>query len=99
MTRSYGKIPRKGHKAQPPPSAEIQINITGRHTLEQLSLELQKALARLQEHDVYGVQKVRIRLQPLDEKGQGVSLWKETGEPLETIQIPDEPTVPPYRAE
>ena len=97
MTRAYGKIPRKGHKATVAPPAEIQINIAGRHTIEQLSHELQKAMARLQEHDVHGVQKVRMRLQPLDEKGDSMALWRENGEVVETIQIPEPEPEPPYR--
>ena len=97
MSRPYGKIPRKGAKPVAAPPAEIQINIAGRHTIEQLSLELQRALARLQEHDVYGVQKVRIRLQPLDEQGNSMALWREDGQAIELIEIPEPPPEPPYR--
>ena len=97
MTRAYGKIPRKGGKVTAVPPAEIQINITGRHTIEQLSHELQKAIARLQEHDVHGVQKVRMRLQPLDEKGDSMALWRENGEAVEIIHIPEPQPEPPYR--
>ena len=99
MTRPYGKIPRKGHKAQPPPSADIQINISGRHTLEQFSLELSKAVARLQEHAVYGVQRIRMRLETLDEKGEPMTAYTEDGKPVELIQIPDVPPPAPYRSE
>jgi len=98
MSKPYGKIPRKASRPQPSPPSEIQINIAGRYTLEQLSHELAKAVARLQEHGVYGVQKMRMHLQPLDEKGQGIALWDEQGKAVETIQIPDVPPEPPYRS-
>ncbi len=99
MTRPYGKIPRNGHKAQPMPSADLQINIGGRHTLEQFSRELSRAVARLQEHEVHGVQRVRIRLETLDEKGETIAAYSESGKPVQLIQIPDVPAPPPYRAE
>ena len=98
MTRPYGKIPRKSHKAQPPATADLQININGRHTLEQFSLELSRAVARLQEHEVFGVQRVRIRLETLDEKGETMAAYSEDGKPVQLIQIPDVPPEPPYRA-
>lgn len=99
MARSYGKIPRGGKREQPAPPAEIRIRIPGRHTLEQLSLDLQRAVARLQEHNVYGVQNFRIQLQPLDQDGKPIGLWTEDGNPVEVINIPEPKPEPPYRAE
>ena len=98
MTKPYGKIPRKSHKAQPPPSAELQINITDRHTLEQFSHELQKVIGRLQEHDVYGVQRISISLETLDDKGERVA-YSDAGKPVQLIQIPEVPVPPRYRPE
>lgn len=99
MSRSYGKIPRGGRKDQPAAPADLQINITGRHTLEQLSMELQKAIAQLQEQHVYGVQKVRIRLEALDTKGELIALYDEDGRPIPLIQIPPLKAEPPYRGD
>jgi hypothetical protein len=99
MARQYGEFSRKGAQKPTPPPAEILINITGRHTLEQITHEFQKAIAILQEHDVYGVEKLRMRFQPLDEKGARRALWAEDGKAIEKIDIPEVPATPPYRRE
>lgn len=97
MSRPYGKISRKGAQKPTPPPAEIQMNFAGRHTLEQITHEFQKAMAILQEHDVIGVQKFRMRFEPLDGQGQGIALWDAAGQPIAVMNIPDIPAPPPYR--
>ena len=97
MTRSYGKTPRPRRQPPSAPTAEIQINITGRHTLEQLSLEVQRAIARLQDHGIDGVEKFRVRLLPLDEAAASMAVWDDDGQQVLTINIPDLPPEKPYR--
>lgn len=98
MSRPYGRMPRQGSKAPAAPAAlEVQINLTERHTLEQVSLELQKAIAILQDHGVYGVEKFRMRLQPLDDQAKPVALFDETGQQITVIDIPEKPKEKPYR--
>jgi hypothetical protein len=97
MTRSYGKTHRPARQQPIAPPAEIQINITGRHTLEQLSLEVQRAIERLNVHGVAGVEKFRIRLLPLDDAGAPVAVWDDHGQQVLTINIPDLPPEKPYR--
>jgi hypothetical protein len=89
---------RNGRKppAAPAPS-ELQINLTERHTYEQLSLELQRVVAILQDHGVYGVEKFRMRLLPLDEQGNPVALFDEDGQQITVIDIPEKPKEKPYR--
>lgn len=97
MTRSYGKTKRPNR--QPPIAlpAEIQINITGRHTLEQLSLEVQRAIERLNVYGITGVEKFRVRLLPLDETAAPMSVLDDHGQQVLTINIPDLPPQKPYR--
>ena len=97
MTGSYGKTPRPRRQPPTAPTAEIQINITGRHTLEQLSLEVQRAIARLQDHGIAGVEKFRVRLLPLDEAAAPMAVWDDDGQQVLTINIPDLPPEKPYR--
>ena len=97
MTRSYGKTPRPSRKLPTAPSAEIQINIIGRHTLEQLSLEVQRAIERLNVHGVTGVERFRVRLLPLDNAAAPMTLWNEHGQQIQAINIPDLPPEKPYR--
>jgi hypothetical protein len=97
MTRNYGRMKRPARQEPTAPPAEIQINITGRHTLEQLSLELQRAVARLQDHGITGVEKFRARLLPLDEAAAPMAAWDQHGQQVLTINIPDLPPEKPYR--
>ena len=97
MTRSYGRTQRPNRQPSIALPAEIQINITGRHTLEQLSLELQRAVARLQDYGITGVEKFRVRLLPLDEAAAPISVLDDHGQQVLTINIPDLPPEKPYR--
>jgi hypothetical protein len=98
LSRQYGKIPRGGRK-QPEASqpAEIQVNITGRHTMEQLALEVQRALAMVQDFGAAGLEKFRFRLLPLDARAEPTILRDRAGQIVTTINIPDEPPEKPYR--
>ncbi len=97
MTRSYGKPARSSRQPPTAPPAEIQINITGRHTLEQLSLELQRAIERLNVHGITGVERFRVRLLPLDDAAAPMTVWDAHGQQVQTINIPDLPPEKPYR--
>jgi len=97
MKQPYGKIPR-GSKAKTLPSADrLIIEIRDRHTLEQFSLELQKMIARLQEHGAHGVEACTVYLKPLDDKGERIALWNEKGEPISRLEVSLLPESPPYR--
>ncbi len=80
-----------------PQATEIQVNITGRHTVEQLALEVQRALAMVQDYGATGMEKFRFRLLPLDEQAAPMILRDRAGEQVTVINIPDEPEPPPYR--
>jgi hypothetical protein len=99
MTRPYGKISRTTRRDPPAAPTDLQINITGRHTLEQLSMELQVVIARLQEAHAYGVQNVRIRLEPTDKQGERITLFDQEGKPVQLMRVPELPPEPPYRPE
>jgi hypothetical protein len=97
MKQPYGKIPRGG-RTKPAPSADrLMIEIRDRHTLEQFSLELQKMIARLQEHGAHGVEACSVYLKPLDDKGERIALWNEKGEPISRLEISAQEVIPPYR--
>lgn len=96
MKQPYGKYQRG--KSSPAPSADrLAITIHGRHTLEQLSLELQKMIAELQEHGVHGVEACSLYLKPLDEQAGRIALWNDKGEPISRLDVPRQATPPPYR--
>ena len=98
MSRPYGKMPRHRRKAPAAAApAEVQINLTERHTLEQLFLELQRAVAILQDHGVAGVEKFRMRLLPLDEAAAPMALIDDKRQRVLTINIPEVPAEKPYR--
>ncbi len=87
MSRSYDKIPRGG-KAKTAPSADrLVIDIKDRHTLEQFSFELQKLIAKLQEHGVYGIKDCTVYLKTLDEQAERIALWDAKGEPISRLQM------------
>jgi hypothetical protein len=98
MAKAYGKIPRTGSRKTPAPPAEILVRIRGRHTLEQITEQVQIMIARLQDQNVYGVQEFRVRCEPLDAKGKPVALRDAEGKPLAVLDIPaPETPPPPYR--
>lgn len=98
MSRAYGKRPSssRNQPAMQQP-IEIQVNITGRHTMEQLALEVQRALAMVQDYGAAGLEKFRFRLLPLDKEAQPTVLLDEQGNQVTTINIPDVPAEPAYR--
>lgn len=99
MSRPYGKLPPGGRKKPDAPEAtEIQVNITGRHTSEQIALEVQRALAMVQDYGAIGLEKFRFRLLPLDEEGAPMILRDGQGQQVTVINIPDVPAEPVYRA-
>lgn len=98
MSRPYGRTPRSDPKAPAAPaSLEIQINLTERHTIEQLALELQRAVAILQDYGAVGVERFRMRLQPLGEDGMPIALFDDDGQQITVIDIPEKPKAGPWR--
>ena len=98
MSRSYGRILRGGQKTPTTPaSLEIQINLTERHTIEQLLFELQRAVHIVQERGAIGVERFRMRLQPLGEDGKPVALLDDDGQQITVIDIPEKPKAGPWR--
>ena len=98
MPRSYGTLPSRSRKQHSGAEAtEIQVNITGRHTMEQLALEVQRALAMVQDYGVIGLEKFRFRLLPMDADAKPMILRNELGQQVTTINIPDVPAAPVYR--
>ena len=98
MSRPYGKTPMHGRKQPGAEQAtEIQVNITDRHSIEQIALEVQRALAMVQDYGVVGLEKFRFRLMPLDEKAEPMILRDMQGRQVLTINIPDQPEPPPYQ--
>lgn len=96
MKQSYGKYSRS--KAKTAPSADrLAIDIRDRHTLEQFSLELQKMIARLQEHGAHGVEACTVYLKPLDNKGERIALWNEKGEAISRLEVSAPAMLSPYR--
>jgi len=98
LSRAYGKFPAK-HRNQgaPQQATEIQVNITGRHTIEQLALEVQRALAIVQDFGTFGVEKFRFRLLPMSQDAEPMILRDEQGRQVTVINIPDMPAEPAYR--
>ena len=68
-------------------SPEIHINLTERHTLERLLLELQRAIKILQNRGITGVEKFRMRVLPLDDQAQPAALFDESGHQILTRSI------------
>jgi hypothetical protein len=97
MAKAYGKIPRTGGRKTPAPPAELLVRIRGRHTLEQITEQMQIMVARLQDQNIYGVQEFRVRCEPLDAKGKPAALWDQEGKPVAILDIPTPKTPPPYR--
>lgn len=98
MSHPYGKFARSGGKGpEAPQPVEIQVNITDRYTIEQLALEVQRALAMVQDYGAIGLEKFRFRLLPLDHDGAPMVLRDEQGRAVTVINIPDVPAVPVYR--
>lgn len=98
MSRPYGKRPSANRKQPDAPQAvEIQVNITERHTMEQVALEVQRALAMVQDYGAVGVEKFRFRLLPLDRDGMPMVLRNEQDQQVTAINIPDVPPTPVYR--
>jgi hypothetical protein len=97
MKQPYGKYQRGKAKPSIQPAASVIVEIHGRHTLEQFSLELQKAVARLQERGAFGIEECRFTINPLDEKGVLMALHNADGEAMTRIDIGAPPPDPPYR--
>jgi hypothetical protein len=97
MKQPWGEFKRGKAKPPTPPPASVIVKIHGRHTLEQFSLELQKAVARLQEQHVFGIEECRFTINPLDEKGQPMALRDAKGEFMSRLEIGAPPPDPPYR--
>ena len=98
MSPPYGKPPaRRSRPTQAVQPGEIQNNITGRHTMEQLALEVQRALAMVQDYGAFGIEKFRFRLLPLDAQARPTVLPDEHGHQVMAINIPDVPAEPVYR--
>ncbi len=60
--------------------------------MEQLALEVQRALAMVQDYGAVGLEKFRFRLLPLDAKAAPMVLRDRQGQPVQVINIPDEPS-------
>lgn len=56
-----------------------------------------EVIGRLEDLGVHGVDKLRIRLETRDEKGQPSITRDRAGEPVTRIQIPEPPEQPPYK--
>ena len=98
MSRPYGRRPpSSGKQPDAPAATEIQVNITGRHTMEQLALEVQRALAMVEDYGATGLENFRFRLLPLDHDGVPVVLRDEQGQQVTVINIPDVLPQPAYR--
>lgn len=91
MSRPYGNTPRGGRR-QPEAAlpVEIQVNMRERHTMEQLALEVQRALAMVEEFGAFGVESFRFRLLPLDADGRPVILRDGQGKAVTAIHIPEQ---------
>jgi hypothetical protein len=80
-----------------PQATEIQVNIHERHTIEQIALEVQRALAMVQDYGAIGLEKFRFRLLPLDAEGLPMILRNGQGHQVTAINIPEKPAEPVYR--
>jgi hypothetical protein len=99
MKQPYGHYARTGKRTKAAPPRALPVTIHGRHNLEQFSFELQKLVAQLQEHGVFGVQACTLSLEPLDEKAQPKALWNTAGAPVMALQVSAPEAPPPYRRE
>jgi hypothetical protein len=79
------RYPKRAAKAAP--VKNIRIKTAGRHDLEQLSFALQRAIAGLQDQDVYSVESVSVYLAPLNQSGDRMTLMDARGKPVEVIEI------------
>ena len=76
---------------------KVQVNITGRHTVEQLALEIQKAVAMVRAYGATRLEKFRFRLLPLDQKAAPMILRDGQERQMTVINLPEEPEQPVYR--
>jgi len=98
MKQPYGTF-KKGKATAPPSADRVVIDIRDRHTIEQMSLELQKMLARLHDLGAYGIEACSIYLKPLDEKGEVIALYDAKGKQVMKLQFPPLLEATPYRPE
>lgn len=98
MKQPYGKY-SKAKTTKGPSTDRLMIDIRDRHNIEQISLELQKMLARLHDLGMHGMEDCTIYLKPLDEKGERIALYNEKNEPISRLEFPPPPVASPYRSD
>jgi hypothetical protein len=98
MKQPYGKM-SKAKTTKGPSADRLVIDIRDRHTIEQMSLELQKMLATLHDLGAYGMEACTIYLKPLDQKGELIALYDEKGSQITRLQFPPAAETKPYRGE
>jgi hypothetical protein len=88
MTRPYGRYPKYAKRpgSQEPPK-NLRVKLNGRHDLEQVSLLLQKVIARLQDQGVHSVENCAVYLMPLAHDGSRVQLLDHQGKPIDAMEI------------
>lgn len=87
LTMKYARTVRKPKPAAAPATKNVRVKIHGRHDLEQLSMQLQKMIASLQDRNVHAVQWCSVYFEPLDSQGERKGLWDEKGRAVEVIEI------------
>jgi hypothetical protein len=90
MAKPYGKFAKQTRSQQRDSRASprnLRIKLNGRYDLEQTSLLLQRAIARLQDAGVVSVENCAIYLTPLDADGERSVIRTADGQSIETIEI------------
>jgi hypothetical protein len=91
MGRPYGKLSYRRARARSPraagSAANVRIKIKGRYDLEQISLLLQRMIARLEDSDVASIEHCAVYLTPLGRGGETMLLKDREDKPIDTIAL------------
>jgi hypothetical protein len=92
MARAYGKFPDRRPRRKSAANAHasvknLRVRINGRYDLEDLSMLLQRALARLEDTGVVAVDRCALYLTPLNRTGDQVAIRDEKGRIVESIEL------------
>jgi hypothetical protein len=92
MSRPWGKFPNKRSQRKYATNLlagpkNLRVRINGAYDLEDFSMLLQRALARLDDAGVVAIERCAIYLTPLNRAGEPMAIRDEKGRTVESIEL------------